>query len=146
MNVQHHKKQISKFALISLVFLTALVQLASGQSVYVGKAGSQGKVLKKYIEPSELRKLTVNPVDSIWIIDVRSEKAFASGHIPTAKSFPAGDVMNRLNEISKSRYLIIYCTVGANAQIVSKKLKKAGYKRYMNWGGISRWEWDKEIE
>ena len=146
MNAPHHKKQISKFALISLVFLTLLIQVAAGQSVYVGKAGSQGKVLKKYIEPSELRKLTVNPVDSIWIIDVRSEKAFASGHIPTAKSFPAGDVMNQLNEISKSQYLIIYCTVGANAQIVSKKLKKAGYKRYVNWGGISRWEWDKEIE
>ena len=146
MNAPHHKKQISKFALISLVFLTFLIQVASGQSVYVGKAGSQGKVLKKYIEPSELRKLTVNPVDSIWIIDVRSEKAFASGHIPTAKSFPAGDVMNRLNEISQSQYLIIYCTVGANAQIVSKKLKKAGYKRYVNWGGISRWKWDKEIE
>ncbi len=140
------KKRISKIALISLVFLTVFIQAAVGQSVYVGKSGTQGKALKKYIEPSELRKLTINPADSIWIIDVRSEKAFASGHIPTAKSFPAGNVMNRLNEIPKSQYLIIYCTVGANAQIVSKKLKKAGYKRYMNWGGISRWEWDKEIE
>ena len=146
MNTLPNKKHISKFSLISLVFLTLFIQVVAGQSVYVGKVGSQGKVLKKYIEPSELKKLTDNPVDSIWIIDVRSEKAFASGHIPTAKSFPAGDVMNRLNEIPKSQYLIIYCTVGANAQIVSKKLKKTGYKRYMNWGGISRWEWDKEIE
>ena len=146
MSTQSNKKRISKIALIFFVLLTVVVQVVAGQSVYVGKAGSQGKVLKKYIEPSELKKLTVNPVDSIWIIDVRSEKAYASGHIPTAKSFPAGDVTNRLNEISKSQYLIIYCTVGANAQIVAKKLKKAGYKRYMNWGGISRWEWDKEIE
>jgi rhodanese-related sulfurtransferase len=144
--MQSYKKQITKIALTFGVILFVLVHAASGQSVYVGKAGSQGKVLKRYLEPSELKKLTDNPVDSIWIIDVRSEKAFASGHIPTAKSFPAGDVMNRLNEIPKSQYLIIYCTVGANAQIVSKKLKKAGYKLYINWGGISRWEWDKEIE
>jgi len=30
------------------------------------------------------------------------------------------------------------------ARIVSKDLKKAGYKRYIDWGGISRWEWEKE--
>ncbi len=114
------------------------------QSVYVGKSGSQGKSLSKYIYPEELKKLVENPVDSIWIIDVRSEKAYANGHIPTAKSFPAGTVKSRLNEIPKNQYLIIYCTVGANAQIVSKILKKTGYRRYINWGGITRWKWEKE--
>ena len=136
------KNKISRIASITLILLIVLGNLVAGQSVYVGKAGTQGKVLKKYIEPSELKKLTENPVDSIWIIDVRSEKAYANGHIPTAKSFPAGSVLSRLSEISKSQYLILYCTVGANAQIVSKKLRKAGYKRYINWGGISRWEWE----
>jgi rhodanese-related sulfurtransferase len=139
-NVKIRAKQNLKIALITLSLFTGLIQVAAGQSINVGKAGTQGKVLKKYIEPSELKKIVDNPVDSIWIIDVRSEKAYASSHIPTAKSFPAGTVENRLNEIPKNQYLIIYCTVGANAQIVSKKLKKAGYKRYINWGGISRWE------
>ena len=136
------KNKISRIASITLILLIVLGNLVTGQSVYVGKAGTQGKVLKKYIEPSELKKLTENPVDSIWIIDVRSEKAYANGHIPTAKSFPAGSVLSRLSEIPKSQYVILYCTVGANAQIVSKKLRKAGYKRYINWGGISRWEWE----
>jgi len=135
---------ISKIAQITVILLTVLVNFAAGQSVYVGKAGAHGKILKKYIEPSELKQIVENPVDSIWIIDVRSEKAYSNGHIPTAKSFPVGTVESQLREIPKSQYLILYCTVGANAQIVSKKLKKAGYKRYINWGGISRWEWDKE--
>ena len=136
----------SKIALMSIFLLTLLIQVAAGQSVNVGKTGVHGKVLKKYIEPTELKKLVENPVDSIWIIDVRSEKAYSNGHIPTAKSFPAGTVTSRLNEIPKKQYLILYCTVGANAQIVSKKLKKAGYKRYINWGGISRWEWKQETK
>lgn len=140
------KKLISKIARITLILMTVLVHTAAGQCVYVGKAGAHGKVLKKYIEPSQLKQIVENPVDSIWIIDVRSEKAYSNGHIPTAKSFPAGTVMSRLNKIPKSQYLILYCTVGANAQIVSKKLKKAGYKRYINWGGISRWEWEKKTE
>ena len=138
--------RVSKIALMAIFLFTLTIQGAAGQSVNVGKAGAHGKVLKKYIEPSGLKQIVENPVDSIWIIDVRSEKAYSNGHIPTAKSFPAGTVASRLNEIPKNKYLIIYCTVGANAQIVSRKLKKAGYKRYINWGGLSRWEWKKETE
>lgn len=129
---------------LSLGLVILLLHPAAAQSVYVGKAGAQGQILKKYIEPSALKQLTENPVDSIWIIDVRSEKAFSKEHIPTARSFPAGSVRSRLNEIPRDKYLIIYCTVGANAKIVSKGLRKAGYKRYINWGGISRWEWERE--
>ena len=135
-----------KNIIITVVLFTSLIYVASGQSVYVGRAGAEGKVLSKYIVPAELKKIVDNPVDSIWIIDVRSEKAYLNGHIPTAKSFPADHIMSRLNEIPKDKYLIIYCTVGAMAKIVSKKLKKAGYKRYIDWGGISRWEWEKQTE
>jgi rhodanese-related sulfurtransferase len=137
---------ISKITLITFVIFTILVNTALGQSVYVGKAGTEGKILRKYIDPSELKKLTEHPVDSIWIIDVRSEKAYANGHIPTAKSFPAGNIMNRLNEIPRNKYLIIYCTVGGNAKIVLDKLKRASYKRTMDWGGISRWEGVRETD
>jgi len=138
------ESQISKIALTVLVLLIALLHSAPGQSVFVGKSGAEGKVLKKYIEPSELKKIVDNPVDSIWIVDVRSEKAYRSGHIPTAKSFPSGNIMDRLNEIPKDQYLIMYCTVGGTVKIVAKRLRKAGYKRYINWGGLSRWEWEKE--
>ena len=139
-------KHISKTALIILFLFTVLINVAAARSVFVGKAGAEGKVLRKYIEPSELKKIVDNPVGSIWIIDVRSEKAFKNGHIPTAKSFPSGTIMSRLNEIPKDKYLIIYCTVGGTVKMVSKKLRKAGYKRYINWGGLSRWEWERATD
>lgn len=135
---------ISPILLLTFVFIIPLVHLANAQSVFVGKTGKEGKALVKYIEPSELKRIVDNPVDSIWIIDVRSEKAYLNGHIPTAKSFPSGTITDRLNEIPKNKYLILYCTVGGTVKIVTKKLRKAGYKKYMNWGGLSRWEWEKE--
>ena len=144
--MQSTHNHFSKIGLIILFLFAGLFQHAQGQSVYVGQAGSHGKVLKQFIEPIALKNLTENPVDSIWIIDVRSEKAYLSGHIPTAKSFPVATIANRINEIPKGQYLIIYCTVGGNAKIASKKLKKADYKRYINWGGISRWQWEKATE
>ncbi|OFX58986.1 MAG: hypothetical protein A2066_17185 [Bacteroidetes bacterium GWB2_41_8] len=135
---------ISKIALLTFAFLISIAHIADAQSVFVGKTGKNGKALIKYIEPSELKKIVDNPVDSIWIIDVRSEKAYLNGHIPTARSFPSGTINDRLNEIPKDKYLILYCTVGGTVKIVSKKLRKAGYKKYINWGGLSRWEWEKE--
>lgn len=134
---------ISKIVLLSFVFFISLVHIADGQSVFVGKTGKEGTILKKYIEPSELKKIIDHPVDSIWIIDVRSEKAYLNGHIPTAKSFPSGTITDRLNEIPKDKYLILYCTVGGTVKMVTRKLRKAGYKKYMNWGGLSRWEWER---
>ncbi|HZL09003.1 MAG TPA: rhodanese-like domain-containing protein [Prolixibacteraceae bacterium] len=146
MNTQSNQTHIFRIVWIALILITELIHSVSGQSVYVGKAGAEGKVLRKYIEPTELKKLVDNPVDSIWILDVRSENAYLNGHIPTARSFPSGTIMSHLNEIPKDKYLIIYCTVGGMARIVSKKLKRAGYKRYMDWGGISRWKGEKETE
>lgn len=114
-----------------------------GQNVGVGKTGRDGKMLLQFVEPEALKKLVEQPVDSIWILDARPLKAYEAGHIPTAKSFPAGEAKKRLNEIPKDKYLIIYCTIGANAAIAQKKLKRAGYKRTMNWGGLSRWTGEK---
>lgn len=144
--MKSNQNNISKITLVTLILCTLLLNVAAGQSVFVGKAGPKGKVLNKFIEPSELKKIVDNPVDSIWIIDVRSEKAYSNGHIPTAKSFPYATITDRLNEIPKDKYLIIYCTIGASAKIALKNLKKAGYKRTIDWGGLSRWEWEKELE
>lgn len=129
-----------------LIFVTFIFlggSLSANPPIYVGKAGAKGKVLSKYLEPAELKKIVDNPVDSIWIVDVRSEKAYANSHIPTARNFPLASITERLNEIPKDQYLIMYCNVGGTVNLVSKKLKKAGYKRYINWGGISRWEGEK---
>lgn len=134
---------LARFAIVFFLTLASLVFQANAQSVFVGKTGKEGKPLLKYVEPSEMKKIVDYPVDSIWIIDVRSEKAYSNGHIPTAKSFPAGTIANRMNEIPKDKYLILYCTVGGTVKMVTKKLRKAGYKRYMNWGGLSRWEWER---
>ncbi|MFY9151619.1 MAG: rhodanese-like domain-containing protein [Prolixibacteraceae bacterium] len=141
MKINPQNKQLRKFVSITTFLIIVLIQTVQAQSVYVGQTGAKGKTLKKYIKPEELKKLIDHPVDSIWIIDVRPEKAFVNGHIPTARNFPSGSIMNRLNEIPKKNYLILYCTVGGLAKITANQLKKAGYNRYMIWGGISRWEW-----
>jgi rhodanese-related sulfurtransferase len=106
---------------------------------YEGYVGPEGEPLKKYLEPAALKALAAQPRADIWIIDVRPEEAYRQGHIPTSKNFPSSQIMDRLGEIPKSQYLILVCETGGRAQMVAKKLEKAGYTRFMNGGAVSRY-------
>ncbi|MCK5833169.1 rhodanese-like domain-containing protein [bacterium] len=125
---------------IHIFFLCLLAFLACHE----GYSSSEGADLEKYLSPEALKELTENPIDSIWIIDVRPSGAYEKGHIPTARSFPSGEIMNRLAELPKGKSLILYCETGGRAQMVIKKLEKAGYTRLMNWGSYKRWKWEYE--
>lgn len=127
-----------------LILIVCLLFLVSCHEGYV--SSQDAEALKIYMEPSELKKLTKSPVEDIWIIDVRPAKAYKKGHIPTARSFPSSEIMKRLDEIPKEKYLILYCETGGRAQAVIKKLEKKGYTRLMNWGGFSRWDFETEKE
>ena len=107
-----------------------------------GNVSKDGAILKPYLEPAKLMELVENPRADIWIIDVRPSSAYAKGHIPTAKNFSSSEVMNRLDELPRNQYLIVYCETGIRAEIVISKLEKEGYTRMMNWGGYTRWPYE----
>ena len=107
-----------------------------------GKTSKDGVMLKPYLEPAKLQELVEMPKDDIWIIDVRPESSYFKGHIPTAKSFSSSTVMDRLDELPKSQYLIVYCETGGRAGAVISKLEKVGYTRMINWGGYTRWPYE----
>ena len=111
-------------------------------SCSTGYTSSGGIDLDRYMEPESLLVLTQNPDSTIWIIDVRGELAYSNGHIPTAKNFPSGEILDRLDELPKSQNLILYCETGGRAQMVISNLEKKGYTRMINWGGYTRWPYD----
>lgn len=117
--------------------LTCMLMLLSG--CYEGYVGKDGEMLKQYLKPEELKAIVDNPRADIWIVDVRPASSYKKGHIPTSKNFPSGEIMDRLEEIPKTQYLILACETGGRAQSVAKKLEKKGYTRFMNWGATSRY-------
>ncbi|MBN2299211.1 MAG: rhodanese-like domain-containing protein [Deltaproteobacteria bacterium] len=120
-----------------LAILSGILILFSG--CYEGHTGADGAMLLQYLEPEALKNLVENPREDIWIIDVRPEGSYKKGHIPTSKNFPSGEIMDRLDEIPKTQYLILACETGGRAQAVANKLEKKGYTRFMNWGATSRY-------
>lgn len=124
-----------------LLLMSASIFLISCSEGYIS---SEGASLQKYLAPEKLKELTVKPDPNIILIDVRPESSYKSGHIPTAKSYPSSVIMNRLDEISKDKFLIVYCETGGRAQAVIKNLEKSGYTKMMNWGGYTRWPYEFE--
>jgi len=118
------------------VFTVILIVLSG---CYEGYTGDDGAMLRQYLEPAALKTLVDNPREDIWIIDVRPERSYQKGHIPTSKNFPSSEIMDRLDELPKTQYLILACETGGRAQAVANKLEKNGYTRFMNWGATSRY-------
>ena len=131
---------MKKTILFSLL-ISASIFLISCSEGYIS---SDGASLKKYLSPDKLKELTVKPDPNIMIIDVRPESSYKEGHIPTAKSYPSSVIMSKLGEISKDKYLIVYCETGGRAQAVIKNLEKSGYTKMINWGGYTRWPYELE--
>ena len=126
---------------LSAIFLfTALIIVVFSCST--GYTSTDGSDLERFLEPESLLALTQNPDSTIWIIDVRPASAYNNGHIPTAKSYPSSDIMDRLDELPKSQNLIFYCETGGRAQMVINNLEEEGYTRMFNWGGYTRWPYD----
>lgn len=149
----------NKNLLTVTVFFFASLFLLVG--CFEGVAGREGKVLRKYLNPEDLKALIDNAVEKpddeydaiydpedtefeypIWIVDTRDAIQYAFGHIPKAKNFTYPGLALRLDEIPKEVYLIVHCETGGRAQLATNVLCLNGYKRWMNWGGIVTWPYD----
>ena len=76
------------------------------------------------------------------ILDVRTEREFADGHVPGATHVPFWRVSKRLAAIPASKHdeLIVYCGHGPRALIAGRCLRKHGFTRvvYLE-GHFSKW-------
>ena len=66
--------------------------------------------------PDGVRRITPAQLETLinegkaYIVDVRSQDAFDLGHIPGSHLIPAGEVLNRFNELPRDKTIVTYCT------------------------------------
>ena len=84
--------------------------------------------------------------DGAILIDARSPSEFKAGHIKGAINIPHSEIENNHKKISeltqdnKTKAIVVYCQSGRRSQIAKEKLKKRGYIKVVNHGGISSWQ------
>ena len=93
---------------------------------------------KENITKEEMREM-INNYSSVILLDVRSHKEYAEGHLNGAINIPIYDLYMEAPKALKDKEVIIiaYCTVGVRSESAIKILRKMGYKNlYHLDGGI----------
>jgi hydroxyacylglutathione hydrolase len=79
--------------------------------------------------------------ESIFLLDVREIGEFEDGYIEGAHHIYVGYLTKRLKEVTKDKYIVVYCDTGKRASIATSVLKMNGYKRVANvLGSIKAWK------
>jgi len=61
------------------------------------------------------------------LVDVRTESEFRKGHIEGAVNIPVDDLRERLNELDKTKTIVVYCRVGLRGYIADRILSQRGF-------------------
>lgn len=92
------------------------------------------------IAPAELSALQAAGNAPV-VIDVRSAKEFAAGHIPGALHIPYDVVAERISEVDAPNGVALYCMVGPRARKGEASLLAAGFGPVFHVeGGFSAWK------
>ena len=68
------------------------------------------------------------------IVDVREKAEFSSGANPESKNIPLGQIKGRLQELDKTRPVILCCASGTRSGMAKSVLIKNGFKEVYNAG------------
>jgi rhodanese-related sulfurtransferase len=86
--------------------------------------------------------LLADPPAGVVILDVRTPKEYASGHVPNAVNIPHDQLAARLAEVNAkpSTPVVVYCELGGRAAKAANVLVDAGYENVMHLtGDMSAW-------
>ena len=65
--------------------------------------------------------------DEDVVLDVRRTDEYADGHVDGALNIPLHDVLSRLDELPRSRRVIVHCAGGYRASVAASLLDRAGF-------------------
>lgn len=88
-----------------------------------------------HIVAQELKKVMTKR--SIQLIDVRTPQEFNVDHVKGFKNIPMAELRHRLDELDKTKEVVLLCRSGSRSNQAAKILKKQGFDKLTNVkGGI----------
>lgn len=78
--------------------------------------------------------------DAPLVLDVRTPEEYAAGHVPGAVLIPHDQLADRLSELDRDRWVLVYCRSGRRADAAQSVLERAGFEVRQIEGSWLRWE------
>lgn len=77
--------------------------------------------------------------DDVFILDVREDYEFQSGHVPGAAWIPLGELPSRLSEVPADKTVVAVCRSGNRSGQATQLLRQAGFDAHNMQGGMIAW-------
>lgn len=89
----------------------------------------------------QLRPRELDQKKGITLLDVRTDKEYAGGHIPGAVHVPLAEIGARVKKLKKDKVIVVYCQHGNRSVWAIRRLIGMGYKNLYNLkGGYVGWK------
>lgn len=120
---------------IKIFILLIFISLAGSGTVLAQK---KGKI--KTITVEQFQK-KVKGSGTIQLVDVRTPKEFADGHLEGAANYNVLDstLYRNISNLNRRKAVFVYCKSGARSMRAAEQLKAAGFKVFNMEGGITNW-------
>lgn len=92
--------------------------------------------------PVEIDAKQLNDIrnrDDVYVLDVREDWEFQSGHVPEANWIPLGELSSRLSEVPTDKTVVAVCRSGNRSGQATELLRQAGFDAHNMVGGMNSW-------
>lgn len=123
-------KRITFFALLLILTLDLVPASLAGETNAVRR-----------VSLDEFEKLTQSKTNVI--LDVRTKKEFAAGHIPGARNLDVTtpDFEKELGKLDKTKVYLVHCATGRRSLVACEKMQRAGFQALIEMpDGFHGWE------
>ncbi|MFS3927074.1 rhodanese-like domain-containing protein [Priestia flexa] len=93
----------------------------------------------KSLNPKEVKEL-VSSTSNIQLLDVREKHEIKNDLILNAINIEVKEIPHKVNDLSKEKTYIVYCTAGYRSPYVCEFLQERGFKTYDLRGGLLGWK------
>jgi len=74
------------------------------------------------------------------LVDVRSDREWAAGHVDEAIHLPLSEVGERAGELPTDREVVVMCHTGLRSAVAARRLGRLGLRVANLRGGLIAWE------
>lgn len=98
------------------------------------------------VSPDEALALVEDGKDGdggkVWLVDVREESEWKTGHAAEAILLPMSKFEQQVGEVGfgKDDTILLYCASGGRSGMAVEQLRKQGFRKARNLGGVANWK------
>ena len=121
-----------RFVMFAATMLAAAASIADQAAPTPGQGAAppaSASASIPLISPQALLERQARGDASLFVLDVRTPKEYAAGHVPGAVNVPYDEVASHLAEIPKDKDVVLYCQSGRRAGLAAEVLGANGYTK-----------------